>query len=353
VKATRVSEDARIDSIPVDQDFALVISGQFVTPGIGMVTFDRKVYRAPDTIKLALVDYNLAGQPTANVLLRSGAEPTGENITLFANGSSGVFTGAVATLSGTAVLDGKLQIAHNNTIEAVYSDAAPASNRISTARADLQAPIISNLAATSQFGQISVTWLTDEDARAEVYYGTPSPTTSLTNRSFETSHEFSLAGLAPNAVIKFFVVSQDEAGNRSTNNNGGAFFTITNVQPPDIIFVDSFADYYVFGFLLAAAPPRSGYTDPLNQLGASYEIFDARSNAIPTQAQLNAHRCVIWRISDLDAPNATLAQRITNYVNSGGSLLIASMEATTRFTEVGLTSFVTNVLRVSRTPKIR
>jgi hypothetical protein len=57
-------------------------------------------------------------------------------------------------------------------------------------------------------------------------------------------------------------VAEDEAGNRSTNDNGGAFFTITNVQPPAVLLLDSYADN---GFI--AVPPLSGYTDALNALG--------------------------------------------------------------------------------------
>ena len=346
VRGSRVVEDARHDTVPVDQDFALVISGTFAAPGTGIVTFDRRVYRAPGQIKLALVDYDLAGQPAANVLLRSSTEPAGELLTLQANGSSGSFTGDVVTATGPALADGKLQIAHGNVIEAVYADALPASNRIFIALADLLPPVISNVRATNQFGQIAVSWATDEAARSEIYYGTPSPTLGLTNRALDVTQEFVLANVPTNATVKFFAVAQDEAGNRSTNNNGGSYFTITNSQPPQILLLDSFADYYVLGFLILAAPPPSGYTDALDQLGVDYDVFDARGGAVPAQAQLDSYRCVIWRVSDLETPSVTLAQRITNYVNNGGSLLLASMEAVTRFAEAGLAGFNTGTLHV-------
>ena len=346
IRGRRVVEDARRDTVPLDQDFALVVSGAFAAPGTGIVTFDRRVYRVPDQINLALADYDLAGQGSANILLRSTLESGGETITLQANGSSGLFTGTVATATSPVMSDGKLQVAHGNAIEAVYADASPSSNRVFTALADLQPPVISNLHATNQFGQVAVSWNTDEPARGEVYYGLSSPNLSLTNRTLEMDHGFALSGLAANAVVKFFAVSQDEAGNRATNDNGGNFFTITNLQPPSVLLVDSFADYYSFGFLIVAAPPLSGYTDALNQLGVAYNIFDARSNALPSQAQLDSYRCVIWRVSDLDAPSATLAQRITSYVNNGGALFLASMEAVSRFAGAGLASFNTGTLHV-------
>jgi subtilisin family serine protease len=342
VRATHVVDDARQDTLATDQDFALVVSGLNAAPGEGIVTFDRPVYRAPDLIRLTLVDYDLAGQPGANILLRSTDEPLGETIALKANGSTGLFTGAVATATGPAVPDQKLEVVHNDVIEAVYADASPASNRVFRARADLVPPVISNVGATNQFGQIVVSWITDEDADSTVYYGTNTLNLTVSDSSLQTSHELTLENIAPQSVQKFMIVSQDAAGNRSTNNNGGLYFTITNTQPPDVLLLDSFGEY--LGLL--DPPPLSGYTDALNTVGATYDVFDATTGAEPSLVQLKAYRCVIWRVSDLDDPSPTLAQKITDYVQGGGSLFLASMEALSRFTEVGLTNFTTGVLRV-------
>ncbi len=346
VRARRVTEDARLDTGPVDQDFALVISGEFATPGTGIVTFDRRFYRAPDQMKLTLVDYDLAGLPAVNLLLRTTIEPTGETIQLQAKGTYGMFTGKVATVTGAAMTDGKMQVAHGNMIQAVYADGLPAVNRYYFAIADLNPPVISEVQGNGEFGQSTVTWNTDEPAIGEVYYGVVTPNLSLTNRDLSATHEFALANVSAYAAAKFFVVSQDEAGNRSTNNNGGSYFVVTNSQPPQVLLVDSFADYYILDILIVAAPPLTGYTDALDELGVAYEVFDARAGAVPTPAQLNAYRCVIWRISDLQPPSVTLANNISNFVNTGGSLLVASMEAPTRFAEAGLAGFTKNTLQV-------
>jgi hypothetical protein len=345
VRGSRVVEDARRDTVPVDQDFALVISGWFGTPGGGIVTFNRKVYRAPDQIKLALVDYDLAGQATANVLLRSGAEPAGELLTLHASGNSGVFTGAIATVTGPALSDGQLQVAHGNIIEVDYADALPPSNRVFTALVDLRPPVISSVQAANQFGQIVVSWNTDEAARSELYYGTPAPALSLTNRTLDVTHEFTLGNVPAQAVVKFVVVAQDEAGNRATNDNAGNFFTITNNQPPAILLLDSYTNST--GFL--DPPPLSGYTGTLDALGVAYDVYGAGTGDGPTLEQLRSYRCVIWRMDEITSPSVPLAQKIADYVNSGGSLFIASMEAVTGFANAGIPSFNTNILQVPYT----
>jgi hypothetical protein len=344
VRASRVVQDARRDTPGlVDQDFALVVSARLAPPGYGIVTFDRRAYRAPDLIRLTLVDHDLAGQSAAVVQVRSTTEPTGEAITLQASGTTGLFTGSVATVTGPALPDGQLQVSHGDTLEAVYVDARPPATKVFRARADLRPPVIMAVTATNLFGQILVTWDTDEEATSLVRYGTNTPSLSITNRALDTAHEVWLTNVVPNRLYKFLVSSEDEAGNRATNDNGGAYFTFTLVQSTEVLLVDSFASFYGFIF----PPPLSGYTDALNRLGVTYNVFDATGPTQPTLAQLQAHRCVIWRVSDLAAPSATLADRVRTYVNGGGSLLIASMEALSRFEEAGLSSFNRDVLQVN------
>ncbi len=343
VHAARVVEDARDDTPSlVDQDFTLVVSAVFAAPGVGLVAFDRPVYRAPDQIRLTLVDYDLAGQASASILLRSAADPGGEPIALHANGGSGLFTGIVATATGPALADGKLQISHGNSIEAVYTDASPSSNRVFSASADLLPPVISNVQAANRFGQIVVSWDTDEDATAIVYYGTNTLNFSATNRVLDVTREFTLPNVPPNALVKFMAVAQDAAGNRSTNNNGGAYFTIISTQPPSTLLIDSYTD----SFGLVAAPPLSGYTDALNALAVTYDMFDNTTGDEPTAAQLQAYRCVIWRMDEISAPAATLPQKLASYVNSGGSLFVASMEGLTRLTEAGVSGLNSSLLQV-------
>lgn len=341
IRGARVVEDARIDTGAIDQDFALVASGSFAAPGVGIVTLNRRVYRAPDQIKLSLVDYNLAGQPSATVQLRSTTEPLGEVVTLFAQGNNGNFTNSVATTIGSAVVDGKLQLAHGNTIEVIYADAAPAGNRSAVAQADLQPPVISGLHATNQFGQLAVVWRTDETALGEVYYGATVPTQALTNLVPDIGQEIFLPNVAPGSSVKFFVVAMDEAGNRTTNNNGGSFFVATNAQPRTALLLDSFGEN---GFI--AVPPLSGYTDALNALGVQFDVFDASTGSLPTVAQMQGYRCVIWRLDEIAAPSATLVQRVATYATNGGSLFISGMDTITRLTEAGAASFARNVLQV-------
>jgi hypothetical protein len=342
VRGPRIVSDAvRATTGVVDQDFALVTSASFASAGVGIVTLDRGAYHAPDTITLRLVDYDLAGQATALVQLRSETETDAELITLRASGSSGLFTGAVATALGPASRDGVLQVRHDDVIEATYQDTLPAGTRMVRARADVRAPVISGVAATNVFGQVTVSWATDEEASGIVFYGTNAPTLAMTNSALDYAQEAALSGLQNGQTYKYAIVAIDAAGNRATNDNNGAFFTFTHVAQTGVLLVDAYADVG-----LITPPPLSGYTDALNQLGLDFQTFDATAGATPTLAQLKAYRCVIWRMDDISAPAAAFAETISQYVQGGGALLVASMEAVTRLSEAGVGSLNNTLLQV-------
>ena len=159
VRARHIVQDARLDTAAIDQDFALVVSGDLARPGAGSVLLDRPAYTAPGLIQIAVFDPARAASNTVSVLLKSTTEPAGENFVLHSSGSYGAFTGAVATVVGVATANGKLEIAHGDAIEASYVDSSGAI-RTATAVADLVAPVISGVVVTTNLGVITITWQT-------------------------------------------------------------------------------------------------------------------------------------------------------------------------------------------------
>jgi len=346
VKARNVPMDARRDTGAIDQDFALVASGSFAAPGTGILTFDRRIYTAPSTINLRLVDYDLAGQATASILLRSTVETNGENITLQALGTTGLFTGAVATVTGTVLADGKLQIQHSNTITAVYQDASPAAQRLFTAQADLLPPIISGVFVTNRFGKARVNWATDEPASSRMLYGTTVALGSaVTNSLLITSHIAVANGQVSGQTNYYRIICTDEAGNLATNSTGISSPYVVPFVPPILV-----VDAYYADLFFDPPPPIENYTDALDALGLAHDVWDVETLGSPTAADLKAYRVVIWRIAEFSTANATGLSNpqqaaLREYLASGGSLFIASMELISR---LGLASpFVHDVLHVS------
>ena len=344
VRARNVVEPARADSAGVDQDFALVTSGDLPLPGVGILILDRAAYRAPDRIQLKLIDFDLSQSASVSVLVTSTTETNGETIVLQPVGRAGVFTGSVATVTGPAIPDGKLQIANGDVIEARYQDAAPASVRVVAARADLLPPVIAGVAVTNQFGKAMITWNTDEPANSLVRFGTNSILSSgSSNLNWVTEHEITLENLTEGATYWFAVVSTDEAGNPTTNDNNGAFYSFVVAPVATVLLVDAYESD-----LTTEDIPVTVYTEALDQTGVRYDVWSvSQLGRSPGTNDLQPYRVVMWRVTDSVYSVATLtsAQQaaIQAYVNRGGSFFLSSMEVLTR---LGAVSFSTNVLHV-------
>jgi len=346
IRARNVIEDARVDTPAIDQDFALVASGDLPLPGVGVLFFDRSAYRVPDQLKLKLIDFDLAGQPSVNVRLISSTETAGETIVLQASGPLGAFTNSVLTATGPAASDGRLQIANGDTIEATYQDTSPAAARTASAVADLLPPVISNVSVTNRFGRAVVSWTTDEDTTSIVRYGTNATLSfAATNNILESSHAVALGDLVEGATYQFLVVSADEAGNVTTNDNSGNLFSFVAAPARNVLLVNAYTpDDPILG---TVEIPLTAYTGPLDQTGISYEVWQVSDRGSPTANDLRPFRVVIWRYNDNPLSQDTIAlseqNALQTYVNSGGALFLSGMEILTR---LGNVAFRTNVLQV-------
>ena len=352
VLARNVPVDARTDTSSLDQDFALVISGDLPLPGVGTLVMDRRAYRAPDTIRLKLIDFDLAGAPAASVRIRSSTETNAELLTLVAVGSAGVFTGSVAVVSGLASGDGLLQVAHGDTIAALYEDASPGVTRQVTARVDFVPPVISAVSVTNQFARMVVKWTTDEPAASAVRFGTNTPPDlTITNAVRVTSHAVALDGLSDGVTYRFSVTSTDEAGNTSTDDNGGTYYAFVAVPAAPVLLVDA----YVHGFDDDSIDiPVTEYTAALDATGVGYEIWNVQERGSPPAADLQPYRVVIWRINDsfYDQTTLTTAQQtaIRTYLDGGGGFLMASMEILSRLGDVPFRRDVLKVMEFVTNP---
>jgi hypothetical protein len=344
VRARNVPQDARRDTPAVDQDFALVASGRLPPPGAGLVFFDRRFYTVPGTVQVKVIDTDLNDVPAVNVTVTSDSQPGGVPLTLLPSGVPGTFTGSVMT--ATSTIANRLRIAHGDLIETEYFDASSSATRSAQAFGDLLPPIISGVGTSNSFGKTVIFWDTDEAANSLVRYSTNTALNlAATNGFFTTAHAVTLNDLLPGRTYHCVVISEDEAGNRATNNNGGALFTFVATVAPTVLLVDN---YQSDGFGFGPDIPLSVYTSTLDQIGASYQVWDLAGGApSPTYNDLRPFRVVIWRVSDNVFINNTLSapeqSAVQQYVQAGGSFFMASMEQLSRLGS----GFLSGVLQVS------
>jgi hypothetical protein len=360
VRASRVVQDALTNTPAMDQDFALVSSGDLVRPGAGFILLDRSSYTAPGAMHISVFDAARAGQPSVNVTVTNLTTHTFVTAALNAAGSFGAFTGAVATVTGTAGA-GQIQIANGNSLEADYWD-AHGIKRTAMAMADLAPPSINSVASGTDLGVMTITWQTTEPASSIVRYGTNNANLNLgyTNLDLVTSHVVKLTGLVAGQTYYYAIISADTAGNVATANNGGANYTFTGVPTPTVLLVDDY-DTAAESLNGSTVIPDSVYTNVLNAAGISYGFWKVNDRGGPQLADLKPYPVVIWRTTDdavnygydqdgLPDPSATnntlnVPQQymIQSYLNGGGSFFMASMEILSR---LGNSPFRRNVLQV-------
>jgi len=345
VIARNVAQDSRVDTPnDVDQDFAVVISGNILPPEAGVVLLDRSAYRAPSQVHIKLYDADLMGLDSAEVLMRSATESNGVPVVLHLQPASGAFTGSVATALGPATSDNRLQIAHGDWMQVDYFDIIDGIWRFAHATADLQPPVITQVSTTNRFGQTVVSWLTDEPANAIVRFNTNSTLIrSATNYVFSTMHAVELTNLVVGRTYSFAVESTDIAGNTTSTNNNGVPYTFVAQPTATVLLVNNYiADDSGESVLI----PVSTYTNALAQNGVSFDVWNATSDgaALPGFSILKPYPLVIWRVNDSfyrsDSIPAAQQSAIQQYLTNGGSFFMASMEILSR---LGTVPFRTNV----------
>ncbi len=343
VKGVNIPKDARRDTEKIDQDFALVFSGDLTTPGVGVVAFDRSRYTAPGRIQVNLIDTDLSGKSSTSVVFSNLTHPQKISLTLHASDSPGVFTGSVATAAPPWNSAG-MRLTHGDFLEVVYQDLSPAHTSIATAIADLVPPTIRNISASNRLTTETIRWTTDEPASSILICTTNGGIFgTFTNSVLTTDHAITIRQLSPNITYQYYVLSVDEAGNTSTDNNGGRFYSFQPAGTPSVLLVNNYISNTASEDI-----PVTVYTDALDQTGASYEVWDEAENGSPGLNILKKYRVVIWRINDNAYYGTGLSPEemdmIQQYLNGGGAFLMSSMEILSR---IGETPFRTNVLHVT------
>ena len=361
VRASKVVQDALPNSAAIDQDFALVTSGNLTRPGVGIILLDRPSYTAPSLMQMVVLDTARAASNTVSVMATNFTTHKSVTNVLHTSGNYGAFTGAVATVTGAASA-GQIQIANGDQLAAVYSDSS-GTKRSATAIADLASPVISAVTASTDVGVLTITWQTSEPASSLVRYGTNSSNLNLavTNAALVTSHVVKLTRLVPGKTYYFLVSSADAASNTATNGNSGSYDTFIGLNTPTVLVVDAY-DTVAEAANGATVIPDSGYTNVLAAAGVSYGFWKVNLRGYPQLVDLQPFPVVIWRLTDdivnygvdangLPDPTATNntlnAQQqfmIQSYLNGGGSFFMASMGI---LSQLGDVPFARNVLQVA------
>lgn len=356
VLAFRVSEDARTDTAEIDQDFSLVIAGGLAIeseqnliclegseptplPSRGILLMDRGFYRDWDEIIVTLYDADLDPKGSASVMVTSDSFPQGRKLQLLPIGGSG-FAGKLRTVNALADIileDDMLPVLDGEVIIATYHDAHPEAIITATALTDIVPPQVVAQESWFSYGKITIYLETDTFSKITIRYGFDQVLNKeVTMPGYRLEHEFYLSGLQE-GVYYYQIEAVDQAGNVTIADNNGKYFTFQVEKSASILLVDGVSSMNsggIFGFEIIP-PPLSGYTDPLDALGYSYELWRLdEMGSLPLLEDLIAYDAVIWRLNDLNyldlvstylIPPENL-EAIVAYVQGGGAFFLSSME---------------------------
>lgn len=240
VIASEVNQDSHVETPELDADFALVVSGGLLSTctSQGRLNLDANKYACTDQATIRVIDCDLNTDDdlveTTTVSIDSTTEPGGESVLLTETGPMTADFRGTINLS-TVDTPGVLQIAEGDVVTARYidtDDGQGGSNVVVTDAAvvDCTPPQISNVQTPDIHpSSVTVTFNTDEPARGAVHYGLACPALDETATAFglNTDHTVNLSGLDDGVTYFYAVEAEDEAGNSSTEDNGGGCFTFT------------------------------------------------------------------------------------------------------------------------------
>ena len=238
-------------------------------PQQGRVLLDRPRY-ACESVAVIQVDdcgLNLDGGvvETVSVTITSDSEPGGETVLLTETGTaSTVFEGSIS-LSGTDSA-GVLLVAPGDAVTVSYLDADDGLGGTDVvvaenALVDCDGPIIS-FVRTTDVGPYSanVEFQVDESSTATVRYGFTCGglNEQVPSGGFATTFQIPLVDLEKNTLYFFAVDAEDQAGNLTTDNAGGACYSFTTTDIPDFFTEQFTGGFDLDGLTISFTPDGSG-----------------------------------------------------------------------------------------------
>jgi len=244
--ASEINEDGHTETLELDADFALVVSGADLADcsSKGRLQLDRALYACGDEVSIRVVDCDLNTSDTVIdtivVTIESTTEPGGETVLLTETApETADFRGVI--LLDTVDAPGVLQVsALGDVVTSTYIDADDGQGGSdilvqATVDVDCVPPVISNVQSSNVSGtEATISWDTDEPSGSLVTYGIVSPILTEEVSGLVAAHTVALNGLDECTPYAYSVTSVDQAGNSATHDNGGAyhaFETGRNVQP--------------------------------------------------------------------------------------------------------------------------
>ena len=205
----------------------------------GKVLLDSDIYSCSNTVRIKLLDTDLAGNTTQQVTISTNGGDF-ETVLLTQQGSvPGIFDGIISIGSGVpGTEDGVVQISHGQSIIVTYYDSDDGTGNpatvADTAMADCEAPVIFNVQTGVPGRQPKIILETDEPTTARVLCGLACGGPYIidgNDLSLIATHAVKLIGVSPQTEYFYIIEVTDAVGNTSEDNNAGQCYSFTTTGP--------------------------------------------------------------------------------------------------------------------------
>lgn len=214
VMAHSINADACSSTTNIDQDFALVISGDmgFDPQSFGQISINKKTCNVGDFFTITVSDSDLAGAGICTVTASSDTE-TNEILTLTESGTPGVFNTTVFVEQGSANAgDEKIQVLQREEIIVTYIDADDGSGNlnvpIENSLYSNTPPVFSGIdSLVEEENQIVISWTEANDQESPITYRIyrRKPTDSYDFfRPYAETHETTYTDTLVSATVTYF-----------------------------------------------------------------------------------------------------------------------------------------------------
>lgn len=206
----------------------------------GSMILDKNVYNCADTVQVTLTDSTVSSPVQIEVW--STTDGTHKIITLSNNPpGSATYTGSFTTTTSSTPGPTQVRVSNGDILYFRYIDpdycGTPNVNVDLTKTIDCAGPVITNVHSENVTGTTAnILWNTDEPSDSTVIFGTTIPPSggNVFVSNLVTNHNVKITGLTECTQYYYYVKSKDQAGNESTNNNSGSYYSFetgVNVNP--------------------------------------------------------------------------------------------------------------------------
>ena len=326
--AQNVPEDAVPDTSAVDQDFAIVITGDVGKVNhYSSVRFSKQYYQPGDSVDVFAIDSYANTNPAEQDLVKCDltSVTTGDTerlVLMETSKDSGVFNASIPTEIGPANPgDGILQVNRSDVITASYKDYL-GSMRSAKTIIDGVPPVVNGVSVGDvKSTSVVIHVRTSEITSLKIYYGTPGHMGNVSYDGYTTDHYVKINGLIPYTRYYFDIYAEDKAGNGIYDDNSGNHYLFRTALPPSILLVADDGGNYQYSSAFIAYE--------LDDLGYSYDVWDTTTLGSPSYDVISSYTIVVWNTGpDYSSDTLTTMDQnnLERYMDSGGRLILMGQD---------------------------